>query len=292
MLVLGSDKDLAALAEKELRGPETAEEQVAIADQWWDRAEKADETAKRLIQLHAGTWYEKALPGLRAGLTAVKVKGRLKEIGEHREASVLGRTGTIKPGEAIPPGRWVDVLPWVVVEADRVGGNWTRDGASVVVQPTGGAGRLELPVRVQGSYDLRIEFTSPKDGACNVLLPAGTRSVVAYFSEKLHGLHWIDGREIPNNGTARRDGIMITGGDYRVDISVRVAGDKASVSARLNGQPCFGWQGRQASLSSWAPAGHDRPGIGCWNSHLIYRRALFRLVAGKAVRLERPELGQ
>lgn len=77
LLAKGADTGLRALAVRELLQPDEGTAQMAMADSWWDMAEK--ETAKQqkgAMQGRAKLWYEKALPSL-TGLTKTKVEKRI-----------------------------------------------------------------------------------------------------------------------------------------------------------------------------------------------------------------------
>ncbi len=79
MLALGSDESLKSVAVMELQGAETAEEQAAIGDAWWDVAEAREGQERDLLRLRAGSWYHRAAPQL-ADLAGLRVKQRLEEI--------------------------------------------------------------------------------------------------------------------------------------------------------------------------------------------------------------------
>jgi len=79
MLSVGSDKTLAALAQAELAVPATPDEQVKVADAWWDTSLAASAVIKSNTQRHAGEMYAAALPKL-SGLAKVRVEKRLKEL--------------------------------------------------------------------------------------------------------------------------------------------------------------------------------------------------------------------
>ncbi|MCE9546687.1 MAG: RICIN domain-containing protein [Planctomycetia bacterium] len=76
MLALGSDRKIAAVAQRELHPPEDPAEQKALADQWWDIASTEYGLSKKTVQGHAVDWYRKALPGLN-GLDRLAVEKRL-----------------------------------------------------------------------------------------------------------------------------------------------------------------------------------------------------------------------
>ena len=61
----GQLDDFKALAIAELKGGLSSSEQAKLGDGWWDLAEKQDAAVKKQIELRAGYWYDKALPGLR-----------------------------------------------------------------------------------------------------------------------------------------------------------------------------------------------------------------------------------
>jgi formylglycine-generating enzyme required for sulfatase activity len=80
MLALGSDEQLKSVAVMELQGAETAEEQAAIGDAWWDLAETREGHESDLLRLRAGSWYRRAAPQLAASLAGLRIKQRLEEI--------------------------------------------------------------------------------------------------------------------------------------------------------------------------------------------------------------------
>src|SRR5204862_7947522 len=109
-LVKGSDGPLKALAQKELAVSLEAAEQVAVADGWWDLAEKEKSPLRKSqLQLHARDFYEAALPGL-STLQRLKVEKRLDSPG-------VAGTGTL-----------IDLLRLADPAKDTVAGTWTVKG--------------------------------------------------------------------------------------------------------------------------------------------------------------------
>jgi hypothetical protein len=94
MLALGSDAALKAVAIKDLRGADSADEQAAIGDAWWDLAEAKQGEERDSLRLRAGFWYRQAEPKLAEGLAALKVKQRLTELEK------LGREVPAAPSDA------------------------------------------------------------------------------------------------------------------------------------------------------------------------------------------------
>jgi len=77
MLVKGSDPLLAKLAEADLADPGGAENQVEMAEQWWNFAKRESNLTRPGIQARARYWWQKALPRL-SGLDKTMVENRLK----------------------------------------------------------------------------------------------------------------------------------------------------------------------------------------------------------------------
>jgi hypothetical protein len=74
----GSDSEVRKLALRDLGAPSDPAEQLAIADGWWDLAEKQEGQARLSLQRRAWTWYERALPGL-SGFNKTKAERRLEK---------------------------------------------------------------------------------------------------------------------------------------------------------------------------------------------------------------------
>ncbi|HLX60519.1 MAG TPA: hypothetical protein VKX17_04465 [Planctomycetota bacterium] len=64
-------------AEHELGGPATSAEQLALGDEWWELAAKADKSEQHGFQQRALHWYNLALPELK-GLQRAKVETRIQ----------------------------------------------------------------------------------------------------------------------------------------------------------------------------------------------------------------------
>jgi serine/threonine protein kinase/tetratricopeptide (TPR) repeat protein len=79
LLARGSDDALAELANKDLANPDTAANQLRMADLWYDFAATLTGQPKKQVLLRATAWYEAAAPGL-AGFNKTRVEKRLKEL--------------------------------------------------------------------------------------------------------------------------------------------------------------------------------------------------------------------
>lgn len=138
-LIKGSDTALKTLAQKEQANSLQSADQVAIADGWWDLAEKEKSgLRKNQMQVHAREFYESALPGLNS-LQRIKVEKRM---------------------EAVPApgaGAVIDLLRLVDPAKDAVAGTWTLKGGTLVSDGSQAA-RIEFPYEPPADYDFRIVF--------------------------------------------------------------------------------------------------------------------------------------
>ena len=68
-------------ARAEVHLPDNPEEQVQLADDWWERSEREREKSglRKEMQLRAVHWYLTAMPRLPAGLLQVKAEVRIKD---------------------------------------------------------------------------------------------------------------------------------------------------------------------------------------------------------------------
>jgi hypothetical protein len=81
MLARGSDLRLAEAAQLELQPPQTADQQVAVADLWWELAQSGGRHSDAM-QARAVEWYQRALPELAAGMQRVKAEVRIRQAGQ------------------------------------------------------------------------------------------------------------------------------------------------------------------------------------------------------------------
>lgn len=88
MLALGDDQNLAAIAKLEIANPSDAAEQMQLADQWWNYADKAAESRQIALRKHAADLYSQAIPQT-SGLNATKAKQRIAEAYAAAQGGVL-----------------------------------------------------------------------------------------------------------------------------------------------------------------------------------------------------------
>lgn len=92
-LAEGSDAALKALAEKEIEYPKDPDGQIALADTWWDFAEKQPGAAAVYCKRRAAHWYMTALPQLR-GLSKAKAEKRMAAASGKGLQIEIGSTST------------------------------------------------------------------------------------------------------------------------------------------------------------------------------------------------------
>src|SRR5438045_3053278 len=81
-LLRGSDSTLKTLAEKEIAFPVQGQERVAIADGWYDLADKEKSPLRKVqMQAHSKTLYEATLTDA-SDLLRAKIEKRLGELGK------------------------------------------------------------------------------------------------------------------------------------------------------------------------------------------------------------------
>jgi hypothetical protein len=136
MLVKSSDAALAKLATKDLAAEKNdAVEQMAVADGWWDFAQKEKEksTAKAGALARAEYWYDCALPDL-AEADKAKAEERLQSLSGFDAAPSNGR-GAIQPGNVAlaKNGTTVEGVRYnyeKLLDGDRRNPPWDGDAAN------------------------------------------------------------------------------------------------------------------------------------------------------------------
>jgi len=304
-LAAGSDAELAAAARQDLEtASDEPKDRIEAADRWWDLAEKREDRERKALLLRAGYWYRKAEANVpSAGLTRAKVEKRLKDIDRVCGLAAVSRSlppdggvndmsisTTLPPGAAIPSGKWVEVLDWIEPQRDTVEGQWKREAAGLVVE-AGNYSRLMLPVRVDGNYELEVEFVRQEgNDAVALLLPLGTAQCAAVLSAaggKVHGLGLIAGRDVtdPTNPVVRRPGILQNDRKITVRAAVRREGNKGMIDLSRDGRILIHDGGALSALalpSHWQLSGWQQPGLGVNQSKVCFQKVRLRVTTGQA----------
>lgn len=292
MLALGSDSGLKAVAAKDLLGAKTADAMVALGDAWWVLAEDRKGDERDALMRRAAFWYHQAQGQLGPGLARAKVDQRLRDVAPLRVDRLVEELRVLASGPVIP-GRWLDLLGLVSLERDRLGGDWAPAGDARIAK---GRATLALPVRVEGSYDLEVDFTREQGGeTVSSHLPVGATACSMFLSGwggSVHGLSNVDGREARDNATTVRPGTLANDRRYRLLLQVRVEGENAAITAMLDGDRLISWSGKQKSLSPFGAWDRPwQPGLGTADGQTRFHAARLRLVAGRAELVSPPTGG-
>jgi len=271
-LALSSDAVLQKLAEQEVVMPDSAADQVKLADGWWDLAEKEkDAGPKTRMQLRSRLWYKKAAPGL-SGLAEVKVKKRLEQL-----ANIERPSGPKK-------GKPVDLLALINPGRDTVRGTWRKTAAGLVL-PHKDFARLRVPYVPPPEYELEMLVTRlDGDETLSVGLIVGGRqchvSMDAGKDGDLTALEKIDGKSYFENATTRREKLFVHGKKNRLVFTVTRSG----VTVTFNDRLIIRWQGdaHRLSLGRFWDVGNRRVlFIGGFNtSYLIHSFTLTPIIGG------------
>ena len=190
------------------------------------------------------------------------------------DAAAVAAVPETAPVTSVADGS-IDLLALADVAKDAEGGIWKREGTDLIGADDPTARRslgsrlgLALPVRVEGSYRLEVEFTKRgRKESVSVILPLnGERSVVANFQESsdFAGLVEVRGMNLKEAGNPTRVPNALNNEQrYRAAVEVRLKGDQADITATFEGKPLFRYQGPVADLDSrrYSMSDPARPGI-------------------------------
>lgn len=137
MLAKGSDAGLKSLAESELKTLTSSNDQLTLADGWWEWSDSQPPLIRSDVRLHAGKWYAQASSGL-SGLSKLKAEERAEDYLKSApkatamaeksppKAAVEGIDGSVGMLRALPPnlfppniGLWDDTYRIPVNDALR-----------------------------------------------------------------------------------------------------------------------------------------------------------------------------
>lgn len=194
--------------------------------------------------------------------------------------------------EEFPLGKWIDVLKYIDVNKHAVNGEWKRDGTDLVTTPAEHS-RIMIPVVVDGSYDLEVQFTrNAGDDWVSVIFPIGQQLCNAFFSGlhgKVSGLETVDGRtgDSDQNPTKRTAETLINGRKYTAAVKVQLLDEEmADVKVFLDDKPQVAWKGKQAALSlmrEWDLPRNKLFGLGGYNTNVTFHRIRLQMKSGSAI---------
>jgi hypothetical protein len=228
----GSDATLKTLAQKELALPAQPAELAAIADGWWELAEK-DKSPLRRGQLiaHARNLYDAALQDAPPLLRA-KIEKRLDA-----------------PAPGVVTGAPVDLLGLVDLRKDAYTGLWKRDGTKLISPAKSKpvtASACRIPYIPPAEYDLKMVVSwkgEPDSGAQS--LDVGLIGQAGQFTITLDGwaggiyVNSIDGAEPWTHASAYKTRVFEADKPRTIVYQVRRGG----LTITLDGKPVVKWTG-------------------------------------------------
>ena len=172
---------------------------------------------------------------------------------------------------------------------DTVHGKWIEHAEGLTIDQPERFQRVVLPVKVQGDYDLEVEYTRLNSYDITALtFPVGDTScalLLGCVSGAASGLELIDGKDAMNNATTRRPSGLRIHKETKALVTVRCEGDDVRIEVSLDGQPYLEWSGKRASLAisdDWKTSDPLHPGLGMLLSGTIFHSARLRVVSGEA----------
>lgn len=245
-IVKGSDATLKTLAEKELAVPAQSADRATLADGWYDLAEKEKSPLRKSkLLVHSRVVYESALSEAPALLRA-KIEKRLGE---------LDRTSA--------PGESIDLLALIDPKTDKIFGDWTLQGHTLVSPANVQDTRIQVPYAPPDEYDLRIVAArKTNDSDFTIFLFGGGKLFfvsIDAFDPWIAGLSYIDGKGANVNETTWKGHVFVDDQPRTIVCAVR----KTSVTVSVEGKTIIHWK-----------ADYKRIGIGTYTG-VPNKRALF-----------------
>ncbi len=274
----GADGTLKALAEKDLKAPVQSAELAALADEWFDLAQK-DKSSLRKGQMlaRARILYERALPGS-AGLIKVRIEKRLTEV-----APVGTPVTTSAPVKALEEPKERDLLKLLNPDKDLAGNNWTLVGGALVSPATPGASRIAIPYIPPDEYDLELSISREAGGAGGWIGLVGARRQFELHFDAIKGRTWglgnIDGKPHQDNETRRDLRVFEDETPRTVLCEIR----KNRVRISVQGKVIIDWPadyGRVSTNEKWSVPDKRVLFLGSYSTSFKFNRLLLRPLSG------------
>lgn len=218
-----SDADLKSLAKQELARPTEADKQLALADGWWQIAEKLPGPQQQTVREHAAQWYSAVLPKV-SGLQKTLVEKRLAEsrLGDAVVGNIQG-----KPV--------IDLMSMVNPLKHVEDGTWGRGADGALAATDVKHNRIAIAYRPPVEYDLKLVFarTGEKRGV-GVLVVAGDSSFIllAGANNNRNMEVWAD--NVAAKTLARAP--LLNNRKYTMIVRVRKSGVKVYLDEHLAGE--------------------------------------------------------
>ena len=102
LVIMGGKRQLREVAQMDINGAKTIDEEVALGDAWWELSRQIGSGIYRQsLQDRAAFWYQKAFPVMPQSLDRIHVKGRLDELGETDPSSPLALIAQLANDEGV-----------------------------------------------------------------------------------------------------------------------------------------------------------------------------------------------
>lgn len=236
MLALGDNPALQKLAEREIRGPVTAAEQLALADAWYDLGKTQTAQAKLAMLDHAGKLYDRLLP-TQAALAKKRIENRSDEI-----------AFAVRP---IPKNEWVELLDLVDPQVHSKKGPWKRDILNVKVNYDD-VSTITLPVVINGSFEIQVRATrhSGPDQFYVDLSRAGHSAafILNCWAGEISGLDHIKDKGPKDNATSKAPISLPNGQMYLMALQWELREAQCGLAVRVNDKPYISWSGLTSDL--------------------------------------------
>ncbi len=291
-LARGSDRELAALAAKELATPTDGSEQVAIGDAWWSLAAQESGLAHKAMVAHAQEWYRRAQASLR-GLTLTRIDARLGQaqpptaalaVPGQASAPVTGQplaAPALLPAAAGLTGVPHDLGALLDVARDTVSGTWHPVPGGGVTVAAERYAVLQFPYVPPEEYDLTIAFTrTAGDGSLAFLLASHRKSFGFALDVKGEARFERVGNKISRDNPTAVPVVITNGRKYVVTVEVR----NDHLRALLDGVPVTEWKTDykdMARYALWKVADDSLCGIGANSAAVTFHAMQIVDVSGK-----------
>lgn len=271
-LVKGSDPALKALAEKDLAASIQSADLTAVADGWWELAEKDKSPLRKgQMQAHCKGLYEAAVADAPA-LVRIKIQKRLDEL---------------DAGQGAPGG--LSLLSLVEPPRHQINGTFQKTAEGLLTPNGAPYARVEVPYQPPAEYDLAItvERRQGTNSFIVGLIAEGTRFIVMFDAGSGGDETYLDGVQQADaaGGLTRSPGKVLSAGRAKILITVR----KGQIVATVDGRKVVDWKGDYRKLGfdrGWSTPQTNAMILGSWSTEFNISKAVLTPITGQGKRLK------
>jgi hypothetical protein len=184
-------------------------------------------------------------------------------------------------------GRWTDVIDFLHLPPNPSEFNffpesvWQREWHGAVVSSS--PGPLQLPVKLDGSYQVRLLFVPVGNGSFSLEVPVGEgHNIVVGLCDETDGplasLQWTADDRMTAKWLSHE---RVSGGEHTADVTVTGEADgKVRVRLDIDGRKIVEWQGKPAD--STFKRGSDKPELLFDGTRMLIRTMAVRVLDGHA----------